>query len=225
MGKHDPAFQTLWQILQSDQMVDLVKRITGIPNLEKDPHLHGAGLHYHPRGSRLEMHLDYSIHPITGKERRVNLIVYMNGGWEAAWGGDLHLWEGSLEAMRLFAVRVAPRFNTAALFRTSDESWHGMPDPVSFLTLRGVEGTRCGSIVFHCLSLATRFCLYCGDCALAIFTHNSSCLIKSNEKGKACFVLRRKKNIACRWRAPRAWRARASPSTTSPTPAPTPRAG
>jgi len=28
--------------------------------------------------SRLEMHLDYSIHPISKKERRVNLIIYMN---------------------------------------------------------------------------------------------------------------------------------------------------
>jgi len=27
---------------------------------------------------RLEMHLDYSIHPISKKERRVNLIIYMN---------------------------------------------------------------------------------------------------------------------------------------------------
>jgi hypothetical protein len=52
--------------------------VTRIRGLESDPHLHGGGLHFHPPGSRLEMHLDYSIHPISQKERRVNLIVYMN---------------------------------------------------------------------------------------------------------------------------------------------------
>ncbi len=76
------------------------------------------------------MHLDYSIHPISGKERRVNLIVYMNPGWADAWGGELCLWEGSADGMRRLAARVAPRYNTAVLFRTSDISWHGMPDPV-----------------------------------------------------------------------------------------------
>ena len=81
-------------------------------------------------GSRLEMHLDYSIHPVSGKERRVNLIVYMNRGWEEAWGGHLVLWEGTHEALSAEAARVAPTFNTAVLFRTSDVSLHGMPDPV-----------------------------------------------------------------------------------------------
>jgi Rps23 Pro-64 3,4-dihydroxylase Tpa1-like proline 4-hydroxylase len=50
-------------------------------------------------GSRLEMHLDYSIHPITGKERRVNLIIYMNKDWKEEWGGELNLWEGTPQEM------------------------------------------------------------------------------------------------------------------------------
>ena len=32
------------------------------------------------------MHLDYSIHPITGMERRVNVIVYMNEDWRKVGG-------------------------------------------------------------------------------------------------------------------------------------------
>lgn len=78
------------------------------------------------------MHLDYSIHPITHKERRVNLIIYMNRDWEEHWGGHLNLWEGTPEAMTRGPVqKISPRFNQAALFRTSDISWHGMPDPVA----------------------------------------------------------------------------------------------
>ncbi len=28
---------------------------------------------------------DYSIHPLSGKERRLNLIVYLTPGWDRAW--------------------------------------------------------------------------------------------------------------------------------------------
>ena len=125
-----PVFQTAWRALQSSENVDLIRKITGIQELENDPHLHGAGLHYHPRGGRLEMHLDYSIHPISGMERRVNLIIYMNSDWQPDWGGGLQIWEGSPQEPTREAFRMVPRFNTAVLFRTSDISWHGVPDEI-----------------------------------------------------------------------------------------------
>eukprot|EP00282_Hemiselmis_andersenii_P011221 CAMPEP_0114118108 /NCGR_PEP_ID=MMETSP0043_2-20121206/5409_1 /TAXON_ID=464988 /ORGANISM="Hemiselmis andersenii, Strain CCMP644" /LENGTH=388 /DNA_ID=CAMNT_0001210581 /DNA_START=60 /DNA_END=1226 /DNA_ORIENTATION=+ len=131
MENHADVFRDMWKELQSTGLVSLLSNVTGIDGLENDPHLHGAGLHYHPQGSRLEMHLDYSIHPITGKERRVNLIIYMNRDWEDEWGGELTLWEGDPSGMTRGPVqKIKPRFNQAALFRTSDISWHGMPDPV-----------------------------------------------------------------------------------------------
>ena len=46
---------------------------------------------YRQKCGRLEMHLDYSIHPISGMERRVNLIVYLNSDRQQEWGGDLRL--------------------------------------------------------------------------------------------------------------------------------------
>ena len=67
------------------------------------------------RGSRLEMHLDYSIHPVSGKERRVNLIVYMNrslaiSAFERIWHVSdsqgqilaLAFWLKTLKCCRLF---------------------------------------------------------------------------------------------------------------------------
>ena len=39
------------------------------------------------------MHLDYSIHPISGKERRVNLIVYLNKDWKEEFLGEVQLWD------------------------------------------------------------------------------------------------------------------------------------
>lgn len=121
----EPAIlASLWRFLQTD-MLPIIQTLTGIPNLESDPHLHGAGFHYHPPGGKLEMHLDYSVHPITGKERRINLLIYMNPYWnpEGKWNGDLILTDPNKTCIK----HVLPVFNRALIMRTSDISWHGMP--------------------------------------------------------------------------------------------------
>lgn len=127
------SIQQYFSTVQTDEFIALVRRITGIPDLENDPHLHGAGLHFHPTGGKLDMHLDYSLHPVTGKERRINLILYVNSEeWDDAWGGHLYLGEASDDGtLKSLAKRVAPRFNRGVLFRTSDVSWHGLPYPIA----------------------------------------------------------------------------------------------
>ena len=62
--------------LSSDHIVNLIKEITGIENIEFDDFLHGAGLHSHPNHGRINIHLDYEKHPISGKERRINIIYF-----------------------------------------------------------------------------------------------------------------------------------------------------
>mmetsp|Transcript_24429 Transcript_24429/g.78499 ORF Transcript_24429/g.78499 Transcript_24429/m.78499 type:complete len:269 (+) Transcript_24429:169-975(+) len=131
LERSPPSIQKYFAAVQSDDFLEVVRGISGIPNLEQDPHIHGAGIHFHPTGGKLDMHLDYSIHPISGKERRLNLILYMNDeDWEKEWGGHLFLGDsrpdGSLKSL---VKSVSPRFNSAVLFRTSDISWHGLPLP------------------------------------------------------------------------------------------------
>lgn len=123
-----PATQALFQELQSDEVVRRLALLTGIPDLQADPHLHGAGLHYHPRGGKLDMHLDYSVHPISGLERKINLIIYLNDHWEESWGGALELWDNEFT----HAVKtILPARNRAVMFRTNDISYHGLPHPIS----------------------------------------------------------------------------------------------
>lgn len=44
------------------------------------------------------MHLDYEKHPrLIDKQRRLNVIVFVNKEWEKRWNGDLQLWEGTAE--------------------------------------------------------------------------------------------------------------------------------
>lgn len=119
--------KSVFDYLQSDEVVNQVRSITGIEDLESDPYLHGAGLHAYPRSGKLDVHLDYSIHPVSGKERRVNLIVYMNPDWKEEYGGNLQLWDAD---MAHCTQVITPAFNTAVLFRTSDISYHGLPAPI-----------------------------------------------------------------------------------------------
>jgi Rps23 Pro-64 3,4-dihydroxylase Tpa1-like proline 4-hydroxylase len=123
-----PEFTDLFSILQSDQFISKISAITSIPNLENDPHLHGAGLHYHPKGGKLDMHLDYSIHPISAKERRVNLIIYLNKEWHEEYNGALELWDKDFTGP---VKKYYPKYNTAILFRTNNISYHGLPTPIN----------------------------------------------------------------------------------------------
>jgi hypothetical protein len=123
-----PAYNRLFATLQSDEFVMRMRELTGIAGLEADPHLHGAGVHYHPRGGKLDMHLDYSIHPKSGKERRINIIMYLNRDWSADYGGDLQLWDSAFTQCE---ARIAPVFNRAVVFQTSDISYHGIPAPIT----------------------------------------------------------------------------------------------
>ena len=77
--------------LNSTPFILKLKKITGIKKLYPDVGLHGGGLHIHGNGDKLNIHLDYSIHPKLKLQRKLNLIIYLGEGWDASWGGELHL--------------------------------------------------------------------------------------------------------------------------------------
>ena len=121
---------TVFDILQSPQFVEMMSDISGVQDLMADPFLHGAGIHAYPPGGKLDMHLDYSIHPISGMERRLNLLVFLTEDWTPKDGGDLIL-TTDIHAPDDVIKKVPPMFNTAILFRTTDDSIHGLPTPTT----------------------------------------------------------------------------------------------
>eukprot|EP01125_Pyxidicula_operculata_P003438 TRINITY_DN1425_c0_g1_i6.p1 TRINITY_DN1425_c0_g1~~TRINITY_DN1425_c0_g1_i6.p1 ORF type:complete len:285 (-),score=16.46 TRINITY_DN1425_c0_g1_i6:506-1360(-) len=124
----DKSIKDLIIALNTPSVIDKIQKISGIPDLEPDPLLHGGGIHCHPRGGKLDMHLDYSVHPLReGKERRLNLILYLNKDWKEEYGGEVQLWDKELKSC---VAKVVPIFNRAVLFQTSDMSYHGLPDPI-----------------------------------------------------------------------------------------------
>jgi Rps23 Pro-64 3,4-dihydroxylase Tpa1-like proline 4-hydroxylase len=113
--------------LSSQPMIDIFRKLTNIEDLTFDEYLHGAGLHCHPRYGRLSIHLDYEKHPVTNKERRLNIILFLSKNWNSEWNGQNELW--NKEASNC-VVKTEIKFNRAIVFKTNDISWHGLPKPI-----------------------------------------------------------------------------------------------
>jgi Rps23 Pro-64 3,4-dihydroxylase Tpa1-like proline 4-hydroxylase len=122
----------VFQYLNSLDFIEYVESLMGVSHIKADYGLHGGGHHIHGKGGKLNAHLDYSVHPKLGLERRANLIIYLNPNWEAKWGGGLGFWTHNHEQNqpdRLIKT-VLPMFNRAVIFDTTQNSWHGLPDPI-----------------------------------------------------------------------------------------------
>lgn len=118
--------------LSSGAFTETLRTFLDFETLHPDPGLHGGGWHVHRRGGKLNAHLDYNIHPKLGLQRKLNIIVYMNSQWQQEWGGQLGLWSADRDGRPADLVTsVDPVFNRAILFDTTQQSWHGLPSPLT----------------------------------------------------------------------------------------------
>ena len=123
-----PEIRNVFEFLGGEKFCSLLKDMTGIEKLEKDPYLHGAGLHLYPRNGRLNIHLDYEKHPISGKQRRLNLILFLNKGWKKEYFGNLQLWNH--DVTKILFEYSPDVFNRGIIFKTDEKSWHGLPEKI-----------------------------------------------------------------------------------------------
>ena len=98
--------------------------------LVSDIGLNGGGWHIHAQGGKLNPHLDYSMHPKLPLQRKINLLVYLNADWRDDWGGHLGLYAGDGKAPGALTQKIAPLYNRAVLFDTTQNSWHGLHDAI-----------------------------------------------------------------------------------------------
>ena len=112
---------------------NIVSEITGNTGIQADVGLHGGGWHAHTTNGKLNVHLDYSIHPKLQLERHYNLIVYITPDWQPEWNGglELHSHDETTGRAKERVALVQNRFNRAVLFDTTQDSWHGLPADLS----------------------------------------------------------------------------------------------
>ena len=115
----------LFCYLNSTEFVNILGKLVGV-KLYADPGLHGGGWHMHGPGGVLNPHLDYSLHPKLGLQRKINIIIYLSSDLKEEHGGHLGLYTGTADQSDRLVKEVAPVFNRAVLFDTTQNSWHGM---------------------------------------------------------------------------------------------------
>jgi Rps23 Pro-64 3,4-dihydroxylase Tpa1-like proline 4-hydroxylase len=127
-AKLPPATQRLLIDLNGPQFLPALEALTGISGLIPDPYLHGGGVHSIRRGGFLKIHADFNWHQRLQLHRRLNLLLYLNSDWNAAWGGALELWDADMTGRQ---VEIDPVFNRLVVFGTTDSSFHGHPEPLA----------------------------------------------------------------------------------------------
>lgn len=118
------SYGVLDDLIQSRAFLDLIGRITSIPDLLYDAWYFGGGTHESRENQDLDPHVDFNRHPVERWHRRLNLIVYLNREWEEAWGGSLDLHRDPRAADDR-VIRIAPLYNRCVIFETTETSWHG----------------------------------------------------------------------------------------------------
>jgi len=121
------CIKNYFNLVSTNEITEVFRKISGIDNIEYDPYLHGAGLHSLGKNGRLNIHLDYEKHPYSNKQRRMNLILYLSHDWQKEWNGHTELWN---KDMTQCAVKSPVVFNTCVIFKTNEISWHGLPDKI-----------------------------------------------------------------------------------------------
>lgn len=122
-----PASELYFSVVNSRQFVAFLAAVTGIEGLIVDHGLFGGGLHESRNGGKFGIHRDFDRHPSTGLANELVMLTYLNRDWDAAWGGELELWDA--EASHCVA-RVSPDLGVTLLMRTGPCDFHGHPRPL-----------------------------------------------------------------------------------------------
>lgn len=122
-----PAWHELYSEISSEEFLELISRLSGIPGLILDPGMFGGGTHENLDGQELDPHVDFNYDLADKLHRRLNLIVYLNKGWKSEWGGALEIHSNPRRPEENQIHAFDPIFNRAILFETNEYSWHGFP--------------------------------------------------------------------------------------------------
>ena len=113
--------------LNSGLFLRFLEKLTGINGLLADPYFAEGGFHQIEKDGFCGIHADFSHHDHLGLERRVNLLYYLNENWKDSYKGNLSLYDQNLNSVKSYQ----PIDNRCIIFTTSDDSFHGHPEPLN----------------------------------------------------------------------------------------------
>ena len=122
-----PSYRQLYEAIAARPFLELVSRLSGIPDLILDPKMFGGGTHDNQHGQELDPHVDFNYDEGRQLHRRLNLIVYLNKGWKSEWGGALEIHSNPRRPADNEISSYDPLFNRCVMFETNEYSWHGFP--------------------------------------------------------------------------------------------------
>lgn len=122
-----PVYRDLYELIASGPFLDLMSRLSGIPDLIADPKMYGGGTHENQHGQELDPHVDFNYDEAEQLHRRLNVIVYLNKGWRTEWGGAIEIHSNPREPDGNRIGSYDPLFNRCVMFETNEHSWHGFP--------------------------------------------------------------------------------------------------
>jgi Rps23 Pro-64 3,4-dihydroxylase Tpa1-like proline 4-hydroxylase len=121
------TYSDLHTYIRSQDFLQSISELTGIPDLLPDPNLYGGGTHENVDGAELDPHVDFNYDPITRYHRRLNVLFYLNHEWDESWGGAIEFHSDPTEwrAENNKVISYNCVFNRCVIFATSENSWHG----------------------------------------------------------------------------------------------------
>ena len=123
----DPLVRHVLAELNGAVFVRFLESLSGLRGLIPDPAFRAAGLHMTLPGGHLDLHADFNRDRFRGLSRVLTVLIYLNPGWEDAWGGALELWPEDLSRC---AVSIAPQHNRCVVLENDERSFHGHPAPL-----------------------------------------------------------------------------------------------
>jgi Rps23 Pro-64 3,4-dihydroxylase Tpa1-like proline 4-hydroxylase len=117
------AVAQLSKALSSEEFLQNMSTLSGIPDLIWDPSFTGGGMHLTNSSGLLDVHVDFNYEKKLNLYRRLNILIYLNPTWEEQWGGNVELWDKDVKNC---IHSLSPIHNRCVIFSTSDYSFHGV---------------------------------------------------------------------------------------------------
>lgn len=112
--------------LHSKVFTDQIGELLEIENLVPDKAMRWSGMRTMMPGSFQLIHSDARKSPESGLRKELTVLVYTQPNYNIEKNtGHLEIWDDN---MKECIHRIAPKYNSAIIFRNSDTSYHGVPN-------------------------------------------------------------------------------------------------